>query len=400
MRSLWVDPTDRHYPSLDHDVSADVVIVGGGLSGIGAAWALRDSGLSVLLLEDRTLASGASGRNAGFVLAGPSMPYNEAVEEFGAAARAIWEFTTLNNSTIAELIESREIECDYLVRGSMSLAATEDERDRLQLAHHALAASGIESLLVDRDGLPKPFDRVYYGGIYYPTNGEMDPGRFVRGVGRVVSDSIAIFEGSPVRSLVFESDRRRLGVGDCSVRAESVILASNAYTRSLLPGIPIAAHRGQVLATGPFPRAICPFPMYANHGYQYWRQTPEGRLVVGGWRDVDLAGEAGCDESLNEAIQGKLDAFVDDVVGGSVPVEHRWAGIMGFTPDKLPLAGRVPGYDDLYIAAGYSGHGVSMAFRCGQQVAGMILGGDPLLPAFDPARFSLDTRLHGAALEP
>lgn len=389
MRSLWVDSEAQHYPILESQLDTDVAIIGGGLSGMGAAWALRDSDLSVALLEARTLAVGASGRNAGFILAGPSMPYDEACAALGAgAACATWEFTTQNNRTIAALVEKHQIDCDYLRRGSMSLAASEEEWVRLQATHEALAAANIESCLVERVDLPRPFDRLYYGGIYYPGNAELNPACFVRAVGRIVSDSIAIYEGSPVRTLAFESDHWRLTVGDYALRAQSVILATNAYTMAQLPEIPIVPHRGQVLATGPLPSVVCPFPMYANHGYQYWRQTPGGRLVVGGWRDVDLAGEATCEESLNAAIQTKLDAFVEDFTGSEVPVEYRWAGIMGFTPDKLPLAGRLPEYENLYIAAGYSGHGVSMAFRCGQLVAGTVVGGEPPLPAFDPARFT------------
>jgi glycine/D-amino acid oxidase-like deaminating enzyme len=129
--------------------------------------------------------------------------------------------------------------------------------------------------------------------------------------------------------------------------------------------------------------------MYANRGFQYWRQTAGGRLVLGGWRDLAVDSEIGIDEELNPLIHQALDRFAAAVHAEYVPhITHRWAGIMGFTPDHMPLVGAVPGMKGIFIAAGYSGHGVAMAFLCGSLVADMAAGRSPEIPsAFSPARF-------------
>ena len=389
MRPLWVDVEDSRYPPLRSDLNVDIAIVGAGLSGMGAAWALRDSGLRVAVIEERTVGSGASGRNGGFVLAGPAMSYCDAVANCGTdVAEELWRLTLDNNRSMADFVTRYRIECGFLRRGSMSLAVSNEEMGLLFRCHDDLEAAGISTAITDRDGLPIPFDEIYVGGIYYPGNGEMNSGMFARGIARVAAESVSIFEGTAVREIAADGSWR-LQTDGGAVRADAVILATNAYTSTLLPGIPIAPTRGQVLATTSLGRVIVPFPMYANFGYQYWRQTADGRLVVGGWRDTDVGAEVGTEERLHDDIQGHLLAFARTVAGEDITIEYRWAGIMGFTPDQFPLVGSVPGHDGLFMAAGYSGHGVSMAFTCGGLAAACARGVAPRIPTvFSPGRFA------------
>jgi glycine/D-amino acid oxidase-like deaminating enzyme len=393
MHSLWVDPEDRQFPRLEADIEVDVAIIGGGLAGIGAASALHGE-CTAVLLEARTLASGASGRNAGFVLAGPAMPFDAAAAAVGREeAETIWRFSLDNNRYIADAIERHEIDCGYLRRGSMSLAASEDEWQELRSCARMLHESGIECCVVEQGDIPRPFHRYYLGGLYYPGNAEMNPAAFVRGLAAALRDRVAIYENSAVRALRCE-ERWTLETERGRVVASRVIVATNAYTAALLPSVPIAPRRGQVLATAPLPAVIVPFPMYADRGFWYWRQTADARLVVGGARNMDLSGEVGTEERLHAAIQAALEQSAARFTAGLVPIETRWAGIMGFTPDVFPIAGELPGNEGLYIAAGFSGHGVSLAPRCGMEVAKMALGRAARLPgAFNPMRDLVATRV-------
>lgn len=389
MRTLWVDPEDQSFTPLAGDVDVDLAIVGAGFSGIGAAWTMRHSGASIAVLEERTVAGGASGRNAGFVLAGPAMPFDRAARVLGmGAAKEVWRFSDENNAAIARVVESEDLECDYLRRGSMSVAASEDEWRSMEECSQCLSEAGIAACLVERRHLPRPFDTKYRGGIYYSGNAEFNPGEFLRQLVRRLPDSVTLYERTQVSSLRREGERWRLEVPGGRVRASSVLLATNAYTSRILPQVPISLHRGQVLATSPLASVVVPFPMYGNRGYQYWRQEPGGRLIVGGWRDLDLDGEVGEEERLHPDIQAKLDRLCRWMVGSEPTVEYRWAGIMGFTPDQFPLVGAVPESAGLWIAAGYSGHGVALAFNCGAVAAQLALGQDAAIPAcFGPERF-------------
>jgi gamma-glutamylputrescine oxidase len=387
-----MDPAVRGFPALSRDIDVDIAIVGGGLSGMGAAHALRHSGRSVALLEERAIGAGASGRNAGFLLHGPAMEFASAVQQLGVdQALGIWRFTEENNLLIAGIAGRGAETCGYLRRGSMSLASSAEEARDLSESNACLAEVGIASCLVRRDQLPVPFDEMYEGGLYYPGNGEIDPGRFLALVADGLPSGVSIFEHSAVRSVEF-TGCWELVCGSARVRADQVILATNAYTKRLLPGIQIEPRRGQVLSTPPLDRVVVPFPMYADRGFQYWRQTPEGGLVAGGWRNRDLDGEVGIEDCLHAGIQDALDEFCLRVLGVAPAVEHRWAGIMGFTPDHLPLVGPVPGQAGLWIAAGYSGHGVCMAFLCGARVAQASNGSVLDLPeSFSPERFPVSS---------
>jgi glycine/D-amino acid oxidase-like deaminating enzyme len=174
-----------------------------------------------------------------------------------------------------------------------------------------------------------------------------------------------------------------------SVEAERVVIATDGYTGGLLPELDAAIHpvRGQVIATEPLAQALYPRPHYARHGFDYWQQTPDNRLVLGGRRDTSLETEFTNDETITEPIQDALTAFAAELIGDEPVVEHRWPGIFGATEDSLPLVGPVPGHDGVWVSAGYSGHGNVMGLACGELVAQAILGTPaPELGFFDPAR--------------
>ena len=134
-------------------------------------------------------------------------------------------------------------------------------------------------------------------------------------------------------------------------------------------------------------------PCYADKGYQYWRQLPDGRLAVGGWRNHAIASEYGLDETPNETVQPHLERFVRETLGLlDARVEHRWAGVMAFSADGMPLVGKLPGHEHIYLAGGYTGHGNAYAISAARVLTALIQGRThPDTDLFDPARFE-----HGA----
>jgi glycine/D-amino acid oxidase-like deaminating enzyme len=171
--------------------------------------------------------------------------------------------------------------------------------------------------------------------------------------------------------------------------APTVVVATDGYPSGLLGELEglIVPTRGQVIATEPIAERWFDVPHYGRHGFDYWHQTPEGRIVAGGFRDHALESEFTADEETTPVVQSALEAFVADLAGRPLRVDYRWAGIFGLVLDFLPVVGPVPGRDGLWVAGGYSGHGNVLGFLCGELVARAILGDrDPLLDLFEPAR--------------
>ena len=171
--------------------------------------------------------------------------------------------------------------------------------------------------------------------------------------------------------------------------ADTVVVATDGYPSGLLGELEglIVPTRGQVIATEPLTERLFETPHYGRHGFDYWHQAEDGRIVAGGFRDVSLEREFTADEALTDDVQNALSSFVNGLLGRELRVDYRWAGIFGLVLDFMPVVGRVPGLSETWVAGGYSGHGNVLGFACGRLVARSILGDrDPLLDLFEPAR--------------
>jgi gamma-glutamylputrescine oxidase len=349
----------------------DVEIVGAGVTGCSAALVLSDAGLRVRVRDQRGVAEGASGRNGGFALRGGAARYDVARETYGAdAAQELWRRTE------RELDELESLGGDAFRRtGSLRLAADDEERAEIRAEFEALREDGFAAEW--RDELPPLLAPHFGGAIYHIGDGALQPARFVRGLAAAASERGVEFR---TRSRVESLDE---------LDAEHIVLATDGSGRGLLAELDDAIWpaRGQVIATEPLAQRLFKCPHYARHGFDYWQQLPDKRIVLGGFRDFSILSEMTDDEVITPVIQEALDAFLVELLGELPRVEHRWAGIFGLTQDLLPLVGRVPGRNGTWVAAGYSGHGNVLGFLCGKLVAGAILGqADPLLDLFDPAR--------------
>jgi gamma-glutamylputrescine oxidase len=350
----------------------DVAVVGGGITGLAAARALAESGLRVRVHEARQVASGASGRNGGFALSGGATRYDIARETYGSdAALAYWRWTE------RALDRMEELAGDALTRpGSLRLAADDEERDQLAAEYEALREDGLDAEW--RDEFPAPLDGRFRGAIFHPFDGSLQPARFAR---RLAAAALEV--GVEI------AERSRVGALE-ELDAEQVLIATDGYGRGLLSELDEAVWpaRGQVVATEPLAERLFACPHYARQGFDYWQQLGDGRIVLGGFRDFSIMTELTDEEVTTPVIQEALASFLRELVGYDPPLAYRWPGIFGLTQDFLPLVGRVPGRDGVWVAAGYSGHGNVLALACGELVARAITGreDDPQLELFDPAR--------------
>ena len=377
MTSLWLDgaaTTPR--PPLDRDLIVDAAIIGGGIAGIAAAYALARDGAAVVVLERGEVAQGASGRNAGFVLGGVAENYVAACRAFGAErATRVFRFTFANRVLFRSAIRTQKIECDAAWNGSDQLAGDDEEWHEIAESARQLAAHGVRVRL-------EPAERK----AVYDEDGEIHPVRFVRGLADAAERLGArIHTGTTVMSCAPAEVRTASAV----VRAGAVVLCTNAYTHHLAR-TRVRPVRGQICGTAPVGRRLFARPTYAHRGYRYWRQLPAGNVVVGGWRDTAVDEEIGESDGTSDPIQGRLDAFLAGY-GITAPVTHRWGGTMGFSHDGLPYIGRAS--DGLYRCGGFTGHGQGYAMAAGELISALVrTGSHPDADLFDPDRTSASLR--------
>jgi gamma-glutamylputrescine oxidase len=322
----------------------------------------------VRVRDARRVAEGASGRNGGFALRGGAMPYDRAREWLRAdRAAEYWRVTERQLDRLAGLAG------DTLRRtGSLRLAADLEERDEIRNEFEALLEDGF-----DAEWRTEPVHGRFPAAIFHPHDAAVQPARLVRRLAAHAAESgVAIAECHRVDSLA-------------ELESEQVLVATDGYPSGLLGPLEglIIPTRGQMLATEPIAERLFECPHYGRHGFDYWQQTPDGRILAGGFRDFALDSEFTADEVTTPTIQDALESFVAELVGRPVRVAHRWAGIFGLVLDFLPVVGRVPGDEHVWVAGGYSGHGNVLGFACGDLVANAMLGeAQPLLDLFDPAR--------------
>ena len=372
--SLWLDEPHEPLPRVTLDGAADVAVVGGGITGCACALALAEGGKRVRLFEAREIAGGASGRNGGFALRGGAAAYPVLVDSIGAAETAsLWRWTESELEAIAGLAGDA-----LRLTGSLRLAADVEERDELHEEYEALVEAGFEAEW--REDLPPPLAGRYPAALFHPPDGVLQPARLVRRLAhRAAEAGVAIEEHMRIESL-----------GE--VDAEVVVVATDGYPSGLLGELEglIVPTRGQVVATEPIEELLFEIPHYGRHGFDYWHQRLDGRIVAGGFRDVSLDTEFTAEEVITPVVQSALERFVEEHVGRPLRIDYRWAGIFGMVFDFLPVIGRVPGNDRVWMAGGYSGHGNVLGFASGRLVARAILGDrDPLLDLFAPDRLLL-----------
>jgi glycine/D-amino acid oxidase-like deaminating enzyme len=186
-----------------------------------------------------------------------------------------------------------------------------------------------------------------------------------------------------------------------TIRAKWVLLAANAWSAQVHPYFvgKVIPMRGQIYVTEPAP-LIFDTAGYSHYGYWYFRQIPEperpgyGRWLVGGGRHLHFDTE---NDNPSEEPSGPVQADLEAWTARHFPefaglnITHCWAGIMGFTPDGLPLVGILPGHDCIAFAVGFNGHGMGLGVLVAKQALALLLDG--ALPGlFDARRLTLDPK--------
>jgi gamma-glutamylputrescine oxidase len=377
---FWLDRPYEPRPPLEGRADVDVCVIGGGVGGLSCARGLAARGLDVLLLEGRTVAGGASGRNGGFLLAGAAAFHVDARERYGReAAKRLYAHTLRAQEELYALAE--ELGAAEAVRrvGCLRLAASDEEALHVLRHIDALHEDGFPAERVDGDDLPPALRRIGRVGCLTAHDGALQPAVWIRALARAAEAAgVRIREGSPVEGPVPAPGEGEVRTPRGSVRAAHVVVAADGALPQLVPEYAdrIRSRRLHMVATAPLRDRVLDGVVYARWGLEYFQQLPDRRLAVGGFGDVDGEASYTAVEEGSSAIWERLADYVHGALGlHGVPVTHRWVGVVGYGDDGRPYVGPVPGRAGLHVLGGYSGTGNLVGYVAGGAVAERIATG-------------------------
>jgi glycine/D-amino acid oxidase-like deaminating enzyme len=354
--SAWEDSRWTALPHLSGTARADACVIGLGGSGLSVIHALFDHGISAIGIDAGPIAGGAAGSNGGFLLAGTARFYHRVVEQLGRArASELYRMTVLE-------IERMQRELPNYVRavGSLRIATSAEEL--------ADCAQQFESMTTDQ--IPVEHYRGNEGeGLLIPTDAVFNPLARCRQLAYTALERGArLYEHTPALTL----QSGLVQTPQARIHCKHIIVAVDGRLDALFPELAgrVRTSRLQMLGTAATNEVRFPRAVYARFGYEYWQQLPDGRIVLGGFRDHGGDDEWTQSTETSEIIQSKLERFLREQLGVNAPITHRWAASVGYTENGLPIIEELrPG---IWAIGGYNGTGNVVGALCGRAVAEKI----------------------------
>ncbi|HPH24133.1 MAG TPA: FAD-binding oxidoreductase [Chitinophagaceae bacterium] len=343
----------------------DVVIVGAGLMGLWTALTLHQKmpTLGITILEKNTTPLGASTRNAGFAC-------------FGSPTELLSDASSMGENNMWQLVEKRykgiekikktfhSTVTDYSACGGFECLLNKDEQvleqlDWLNKGMSQIVGSPkcftIENDLLEKNQLTG-FDYLIQNNL----EGTLHSGKLVQALTqKVIAAGITILYGVEVNHCVDANNTVKVSFNQNTITAKQLIFCTNAFTNKLINKDAIVPARGQVIVTSPIENLTLNGSFHFDEGFYYWRNLGN-RILLGGARNKDIAGEETTELTTSITIQNELELFLKTHISSTYQytIEHKWSGIMAFTNTKTPVCKKIS--ENVYYAIACNGMGVAL----------------------------------------
>ncbi|TPK61908.1 FAD-dependent oxidoreductase [Mesorhizobium sp. B2-1-1] len=381
--SLWhaVSRETRLRPALEGELEVDLAIVGGGFTGLSTALHAAARGLSVAVLEAETIAWGATGRNAGFIVPNFAKMDPDAIKAHLGPARGerLIDFAAGSADLVFGLIRRHDIKCDAVQNGWIQPAHSPVALEKVKSRAGQWAERGRPAVVLDRQEIEALTGaRGYVGGWMDRSGGVLNPVAYARGLADVAEKAGArLFEHTRVVAIDPIADGWSLKTQTGSVRTGKVLIATNAYGGQLNPGLRKSFFPLKIfqIATAPLPREVRSRLLPGGQGIGDTRRNlftyrfdAENRLISGG---MHVFGP-GADRRLPQTIQRRLARHLE--LPDLPPLAYGWSGMAAVEPDFLPhLIDLGPG---LIAGRACNGRGIAMTTAMGKVLADWASGTD------------------------
>lgn len=390
LASYWLDTTPPFNGVSQESVGpkADVVVVGGGLTGTSAALALATKGARVVVCEAETIGHAASGRNGGMCNNGFAQDYAVMAAKFGnETANRLYRSFDAAVDTVERLVREESIDCGFARVGKLKLAAKPEHYDKLARAQALLAAHvDPDTRMISREEMAAEVQtQRYFGGLLFEKSAGMHVGRFVTGLAEAAARQGAqIHEHTPVTGLRrVNGNAHEVTTPRGRINASQVLLASGISQVGPLGWIrrrvvPVGAF---IIVTEPLPSEVLDrlvarrrMVVDTKNLVNYFRTTPDNRLLFGGRARFAVSNPRSDAQSGAILRSALLEVFPELA---DTRIDYCWGGMVDMTRDRLPRAGERNG---LYYSMGYSGHGTQMSTHMGTVMAEVMDGRPELNP--------------------
>ena len=362
-------------PALSEELTTDVCIIGGGMTGFNAAIELRKRGFDVVVLESGRISWAASGRNGGQCLAGFCLGLREVDETFGPEwGKKLWDLSCESLDIARERISEFNIDCDFQ-QGYIELANKPSQEKELK-SWLALKQTRYDYPSVswwDSDKIREvTSSEKYLGGLFDSNSGHMHPLNYTLGLARAAIELGArVYENSKAIK-ISKGQPNVIKTEQGSVRARQVLLACNAYIDGLdrkaeskvLPVVSYIAVTERLGDRQPITNQMAMSDL--NSSLDYFRPTADGRILFGGVNHPFNGEYSDTRERLRQRMLKVFPQLHD------VEMEYHWGGMFAVTREYMPHIEHLG--NDIYTAHGYTGHGVALTNIAGRVVAEAMAG--------------------------
>ncbi len=371
-QSLWIATTPTtNYPSLTKNIAADVVVIGGGITGITTAYLLKQSGLRVTLLEQTRIVQGTSGYTTGKVTSQHTLIYDYLWQTFGQnGAKQYASGQEAAIQLIADLVSKYQIDCDFIRTSAFTYTTLKQNVDLVRKEAETAHKLGLPARFVDKSELAFQIT----GAVEFKNQAQFHPRKYLLDLaGKIIGKGSHIFENSPVVKIK-EGEPNQITTAKATILAKYVVVATNFpivqekfFQERLLPhhSCAIALKLKNSPPKGMYIRTEEPMLSVRNQPYA------EQRLLV-------LTGhepKTGLNPTL--ACQAKLFKTAKEYFQVESTLYH-WATMDQDTKDRIPLIGRLKKHSNVFVATGFNAWGMT-----GGTLAGMIIN-DIILEKSNP----------------
>ncbi|MER8951377.1 FAD-binding oxidoreductase [Mesorhizobium sp. M0833] len=365
------------YPTLDGDRTCDVVIVGGGFTGLSAAAHLAKTGADVVLIETHRFGDGASGRNGGQLGTGQRAWAEELEAEYGfSRAKALFDLAEEAKAHLLDFAAVNQIEIDYMP-GQMSVAHKKRYVDDYK-AHAEIMANRFGYPHISFMDAAETAERLgsthYFGGTRDTGTGHIHPLKLVIGTAKVATQAGAkLFEQTPSTGITSGDGKVNVVTPKGTITAAKCLIGVNAYGGTLEPVsaahiMPIGSFIGATVPLGADSKVLPGGEAVDDSRFvvRYFRKSKDGRLLFGG-REIYAVNDP---KDIHIHIRRQIAEIYPSLK--DVEITHGWGGYVGITVPRKPFVREV--MPNVISIGGYSGHGVMLSNFFGKLYAETVTG--------------------------